>query len=81
MHTPNHRWLVCAALARIHARWPDPSYTRRIDDWLAEGIDQLPGGEYSERSPNYAASVTNPALLTIAPSSDAKTCTHTYGPI
>ncbi|MEU9898630.1 hypothetical protein ACIBCS_36800 [Streptomyces phaeochromogenes] len=66
VHTANHRWLVCAALARIHARWPDPSYVRRIDEWLAEGIDQLPGGEYSERSPNYAAAVTNPALLTIA---------------
>lgn len=66
VHTANHRWLVCAALARIHAQWPDPSYVRRIDAWLAEGIDQLPGGEYSERSPNYAAAVTNPALLTIA---------------
>ncbi|MFG2524944.1 hypothetical protein [Streptomyces sp. NPDC048527] len=66
VHTANHRWLVCAALARIHAYWPDPSYARRIDDWLAEGIDQLPGGEYSERSPNYAAAVTNPALLTLA---------------
>ncbi|MGW3418248.1 hypothetical protein [Streptomyces phaeochromogenes] len=66
VHTANHRWLVCAALARIHARWPDPFYVRRIDDWLAEGIDQLPGGEYSERSPNYAAAVTNPALLTVA---------------
>ncbi|MGP4047585.1 hypothetical protein [Streptomyces sp. 2A115] len=66
LHTANHRWLVCAALARIHRRWPDPAYPRRIDDWLAEGIDQLPGGEYSERSPTYAAVVSNPALLTIA---------------
>ncbi|TLS46654.1 hypothetical protein FE633_08135 [Streptomyces montanus] len=66
LHTPNHRWLVCAALARIHHRWPDPAYRRRVDAWLAEGIDQLPGGEYSERSPNYAAAVSNPALLTIA---------------
>ncbi|MDV7214609.1 hypothetical protein [Streptomyces prunicolor] len=66
VHTANHRWLVCAALARIHSQWPDPSYVRRIDAWLAEGIDQLPGGEYSERSPNYAAAVTNPVLLTIA---------------
>lgn len=66
LHTANHRWLVCAALARIHRRWPDPAYPRRIDAWLAEGIDQLPGGEYSERSPTYAAIVTNPALLTIA---------------
>lgn len=66
VHTANHRWLVCSALTRIHRRWPDPSYPRRIDAWLAEGIDQLPGGEYSERSPTYSAVVTNPALLTIA---------------
>ncbi|MGW7080246.1 hypothetical protein ACWGH2_26325 [Streptomyces sp. NPDC054871] len=66
VHTANHRWLVCSALSRIHRRWPHPSYPRRIDAWLAEGIDQLPGGEYSERSPTYSAVVTNPALLTIA---------------
>ena len=66
LHTANHRWLVCAALARIHLRWPDPAYPERIDAWLAEGIDQLPGGEYSERSPTYAAVVTNPALLLLA---------------
>ncbi|MCZ1002922.1 hypothetical protein O1M63_40905 [Streptomyces mirabilis] len=66
VHTANHRWLVCAALARIHARWPDPAYPERIETWLAEGIDQLPGGEYSERSPNYSAAVTNPALLVLA---------------
>lgn len=66
VHTANHRWLVCSALARIHHRWPDASYPRRIDAWLAEGIDQLPGGEYSERSPTYSAVVTNPALLTLA---------------
>ncbi|MEV0218796.1 hypothetical protein [Streptomyces sp. NPDC050704] len=66
LHTANHRWLVCSALSRIHRRWPDPAYPRRIDAWLAEGIDQLPGGEYSERSPTYAAVVSNPALLTIA---------------
>ncbi|WP_228447510.1 hypothetical protein [Streptomyces paludis] len=66
VHTANHRWLVCSALSRIHERWPDRSYARRVDDWLAEGIDQLPGGEYSERSPTYSAVVTNPALLTLA---------------
>ncbi|MER8003106.1 hypothetical protein [Streptomyces sp. NPDC095613] len=66
VHTANHRWLVCAALARVHHRWPDASYARRIEAWLAEGIDQLAGGEYSERSPTYSAVVTNPALLTLA---------------
>ncbi|MFI0820559.1 hypothetical protein ACH4TX_30645 [Streptomyces sp. NPDC021098] len=66
LHTPNHRWKVCAALARINSFWPDARYTRRIDAWLAEGIDQYEAGQYSERSATYAPIVTNPALLTLA---------------
>lgn len=71
MHTPNHRWELCAALARIHALQeregsPRPEIAERIGQWLAEGIDQLPDGMYSERSPLYATAVTNPSLLAIA---------------
>ena len=66
VHTPNHRWEVCAALARINRLWPHRSYRKRIDDWLGEGIDIDPEGQYSERSSIYAAGVTNPCLLTIA---------------
>lgn len=66
VHTPNHRWEVCAALARINHIWPHPSYVERIEDWLAEGIDIDAEGQYSERSAIYASAVTNPCLLTIA---------------
>lgn len=66
VHTPNHRWEVSAALARINHILPDQRYVDRIDDWLAEGIDAGPDGIYSERSSIYAAVVTNPSLLTIA---------------
>jgi len=71
VHTPNHRWELCAALARIHALHeregsPRPEIAGRIGQWLAEGIDQLPDGMYSERSPLYATAVTNPSLLAIA---------------
>jgi hypothetical protein len=66
VHTPNHRWELSAALARVHALFPDDRYPRRIEQWLAEGIDQYPGGQYSERSPTYAAVVTNPSLATLA---------------
>jgi hypothetical protein len=66
VHTPNHRWEVSAALARINHLFPDRRYAARIDDWLDEGIDATPDGIYSERSATYASEVTNPSLLTIA---------------
>ncbi|SDX40128.1 hypothetical protein SAMN04487912_111123 [Arthrobacter sp. cf158] len=71
VHTPNHRWELCAALARIHSLHqsegvPRPEILQRIDQWLAEGVDQLPDGMYSERSPLYASAVTNPSLVAIA---------------
>jgi len=65
VHTPNHRWGVCAALALVHEIEPDPRYPARISEWLAEGIDQDADGQYSERSPAYSAKVVNPALLTL----------------
>ncbi len=66
VHTPNHRWELSAALARINALQPRQDIADRIDEWLAEGIDQLPDGMYSERSALYASAVTNPSLLAIA---------------
>ena len=66
MHTPNHRWEICKALAHIHHLWPSRLLIARINDWLGEGIDQDAEGEYSERSPNYASEVTNRSLVTIA---------------
>lgn len=64
VHTPNHRWLVCAALAGINALYPNKQYTNRIEDWLAEGVYIDEDGHYSERSANYAV-VENTAFLTL----------------
>ncbi|MFC8242561.1 hypothetical protein [Streptomyces chartreusis] len=66
VHTPNHRWELCAALARLHRSFPDDRLLDRIDAWLAEGVDIDAEGLYSERSPNYAAHVSNPSLLLLA---------------
>lgn len=66
VHTPNHRWELSAALARLFLVSPQPALASRVDQWLAEGVDIDGDGLYSERSANYAAHVSNPSLLTIA---------------
>lgn len=65
IHTPNHRWVVCAALARLNALFPSAKYVDRIDDWLGEGIYQDSDGLFPERSPNYAR-VEVDAFVTLA---------------
>lgn len=65
IHTPNHRWVICAALANIHSLFPDTRYIRRIDEWLAEGIYMNQDGHYAERSGIYSA-VIDKALITMA---------------
>ncbi|MEU9385455.1 hypothetical protein AB0D38_32820, partial [Streptomyces sp. NPDC048279] len=66
VHTPNHRWELCAALARLHRSFPDGRLLDRVEAWLAEGVDIDAEGLYSERSATYAAHVSNPSLLLLA---------------
>ncbi|MFJ9025089.1 hypothetical protein ACIRPU_34735 [Streptomyces sp. NPDC102259] len=66
VHTPNHRWELCAALARLHRSFPDDRLLARVEEWLAEGVDIDSEGLYSERSAVYASLVTNPSLLFLA---------------
>jgi hypothetical protein len=66
VHTPNHRWVVCAALARINSLFPDKKYVNRIDDWLDEGIFIDADGQYSERSTGIYSQVIDGALIVIA---------------
>lgn len=65
VHTPNHRWVVCAALAKINRLYPDPKIISRINDWLGEGIFIDADGHFPERSQNYAAVEVN-SLITMA---------------
>ena len=66
VHTPNHRWDICSALAHINSLYPDGAYIERIDDWLDEGIDIDDDGQWAERSSNYNSAVNNPAMMNLA---------------
>ncbi len=67
VHTPNHRWVMCAALAQLHDLFPnEAAYKARIDEWLMETIDIDADGQYSEQSTTVYNAIVNDCLVTIA---------------
>lgn len=66
IHTPNHRWVVSAALTQLNNTWPDQRYVNRINEWLAEHIDIDPDGQYTEKSTYGYSALVNRVLITIA---------------
>lgn len=65
IHTPNHRWVISAALAQINHLYPNKKYSNRINEWLGEGVFIDADGHYPERSGIYSG-VENAAFITIA---------------
>lgn len=65
IHTANHRWVVCSALARVNSFFPNQKFVDRIDEWLSEGVDLDPDGQYTERSVSIYSPVCDDMFLTI----------------
>jgi len=66
IHTPNHRWVVCMALARVNHLFPDLAYEVRVNEWLREKIDIDEDGQYTEQSTLVYSPIVNKALITVA---------------
>lgn len=50
IHTPNHRWVLCGALANMYEIFGDEAFRNRAMQFLAEGLDITDYGEWTERS-------------------------------
>jgi hypothetical protein len=66
IHTPNHRWVVSMAMARLNQLFPDKRYEKRIDEWLQEGIDIDADGQFEERSTYIYTPLTDRCFVTMA---------------
>ncbi|GGG02268.1 hypothetical protein GCM10010912_53850 [Paenibacillus albidus] len=62
-HTPNHRWVLCAALGFLHEMFGLEEAVQRADQWLAEGMDITPDGEWTERSNGIYSAVSDIMLI------------------
>ncbi|WP_340022036.1 hypothetical protein MHI24_24020 [Paenibacillus sp. FSL K6-1096] len=63
VHTPNHRWVMCAALGFLHELFGVEEAKQRAAQWLAEGMDITPDGEWTERSNGIYSAVSDIMLI------------------
>ncbi len=50
IHTPNHRWVMCGALANMYELFPDEALKERAFEFFSEELDITSYGEWTERS-------------------------------
>src|SRR5690625_922316 len=65
-HTPNHRWVMTAALGSLYKVFQLEELVQRAEEWLAEGIDCTEDGEWTERSNGIYNVVSDVNLFYIA---------------
>jgi hypothetical protein len=65
-HTPNHRWVMCSALALLINILNRKDLYDEIILYLREGIDCNEYGEYSERSAGTYNEINNRSLIIMA---------------
>ncbi|MEM6503833.1 MAG: hypothetical protein AAF711_00045 [Planctomycetota bacterium] len=71
--TPNHRWVVCSALAYASTLLPDLDVRDYVDTIVAEGIDINADGDWSERSSAVYNAVCDRAMRLMADHLDMPT--------
>ena len=69
-HTPNHRWVLVAALSLALELFPELEGMDAIESYLAETIDINADGEYIERSAGTYNAICNRALRLAAAALD-----------
>jgi len=65
-HTPNHRWVLAAALALMGNILEDNKYIEEAKKYVAEGIDCDEEGEYTEHSVAIYDITVNESLIVMA---------------
>ena len=65
-HTPNHRWVISAALSIAYKYTKNPQFLDTINRFLMEGIDCDENGEYTERSTGSYNLVCNHSFTLLA---------------
>ena len=65
-HTPNHRWIICSALAQAMTLFPELPAPDYVESILAETVDINEDGEFSERSTGIYNSACDRSLRLMA---------------